>query len=215
MAGRASGSWHGKPSSRSTCRSSWASPSSRPSPSCLAIFSQTSWRPCSIPEFADNNARTKHARTKLEGVKPMLKGLLKTTTAALALGAIVGATPSRADDTPVQGGSIIVTYKDDMATLDPAIGYDWQNWSMINSIFSRLVDYKPGTTELAPSLADSYTVSPDGLTYTFKLNPNAKFSNGRKVVAADVKYSIERAVNPKTQGPGAGFFHSIKGADAV
>ncbi len=140
---------------------------------------------------------------------------LKTTTAAIALVASLGCLPAVAADTPVEGGSIIVTYKDDMATLDPAIGYDWQNWSMINSVFSRLVDYKPGTTELAPSLADSYTVSPDGLTYTFKLDPNAKFTNGRKVVAADVKYSIERAVNPKTQGPGAGFFHSIVGADKV
>ena len=145
----------------------------------------------------------------------MTMSILKTTTAAIALAAGLASLPARADDMPVQGGSIIVTYKDDMATLDPAIGYDWQNWSMINSMFSRLVDYKPGTTELAPSLADSYTVSPDGLTYTFKLNPGAKFTNGRKVVAADVKYSIERAVNPKTQGPGAGFFHSIVGADKM
>ena len=82
-------------------------------------------------------------------------------------------------------------------------------------MFSRLVDYKPGSTELEPSLATSYTVSPDGLTYTFKLNPNAKFTNGRKVVAADVKYSIERAVNPKTQGPGGGFYHSIVGQDKM
>ena len=139
---------------------------------------------------------------------------LKASSAALAL-SLAWALPARADDAPVQGGSIIVTYKDDMATLDPAIGYDWQNWSMINSITSRLVDYKPGTTELAPSLADSFTVSPDGLVYTFKLNPGAKFTNGRKVVAADVKYSIERAVNPKTQGPGGGFFHSIVGADKM
>src|ERR1700744_5865056 len=79
---------------------------------------------------------------------------------------------ARAADTPHPGGTIVVTYKDDMATLDPAIGYDWQNWSMINSIFSRLVDYKFGTTEIGPSLADSWTVSPDGLVYTFKLNPN-------------------------------------------
>ena len=143
----------------------------------------------------------------------MMKTFLKTTTAAIALATIgLASLPSRAD-TPVQGGSIIVTYKDDMATLDPAIGYDWQNWSMINSMFSRLLDYKPGTSELIPSLADTYTVSPDGLTYIFKLNPSAKFTNGRKVVAADVKYSIERAVNPKTQGPGGGFFHSIVGAD--
>ena len=146
----------------------------------------------------------------------MMKAFLKATTAGVAF-ALVGAisVPAFAADTPVQGGSIIVTYKDDMATLDPAIGYDWQNWSMINSMFSRLLDYKPGTSELIPSLADSYVVSPDGLTYTFTLNPNAKFTNGRKVVAADVKYSIERAVNPKTQGPGGGFFHSIVGADAM
>lgn len=118
-------------------------------------------------------------------------------------------------DTPTNGGDIIVTYKDDIATLDPAIGYDWQNWSMINALFSRLVDYKPGTTELAPSLADSYDVSDDGKVYTFKLHPGVKFTNGRAVTAADVKWSIERAVNPKTQGPGAGFFHSIVGADKM
>lgn len=118
-------------------------------------------------------------------------------------------------DTPTNGGDIIVTYKDDIATLDPAIGYDWQNWSMINALFSRLVDYKPGTTELGPSLADSYDVSDDGKVYTFKLHPGVKFTNGRAVTAADVKWSIERAVNPKTQGPGAGFFHSIVGANKM
>ena len=64
-----------------------------------------------------------------------------------------------------------------------------------------------------PSLAESYDVSPDGMTYTFKLHPGVKFSNGREVIAADVKYSIERAINPKTQGPGAGFFGSIVGVD--
>ena len=34
------------------------------------------------------------------------------------------------------GGSVVITYKDDVSTLDPAIGYDWQNWSMIKSLFS-------------------------------------------------------------------------------
>ncbi|TIP02539.1 MAG: ABC transporter substrate-binding protein [Mesorhizobium sp.] len=132
--------------------------------------------------------------------------------ALLATSALV---PAAFADTPTNGGDIIVTYKDDIATLDPAIGYDWQNWSMINSLFSRLVDYKPGTTELGPSLADSYDVSDDGKVYTFKLHPGVKFTNGRAVTAADVKWSIERAVNPKTQGPGAGFFHSIVGADKM
>ena len=140
--------------------------------------------------------------------------LLKSAAMALVLGTGL-MNFARADDAPTQGGTIVVTYKDDMATLDPAIGYDWQNWSMINSLFSRLVDYKFGTTEIVPSLADSWTISPDGLIYTFKLNPKAKFTNGRKVTAADIKYSIERSVNPKTQGPAGGFFHSIVGQDKM
>ncbi|QND17818.1 ABC transporter substrate-binding protein (plasmid) [Rhizobium leguminosarum bv. trifolii] len=116
-----------------------------------------------------------------------------------------------AQETPKQGGDIVVTYKDDITTLDPAIGYDWVNWSMIKSLYSRLMDYAPGTPNPVPSLAESFTVSSDGLTYTFKLHKGVKFSNGRELVASDVKYSIERAVDPKTQGPGAGFFGAIKG----
>jgi peptide/nickel transport system substrate-binding protein len=133
--------------------------------------------------------------------------------AALAVAGSALLTPAFADSQPKQGGSIVVTFKDDLATLDPAIGYDWQNWSIIKSIYSGLMDYEPGTTKLMPDLAESYAISDDGLTYTFKLRPNLKFHNGRAVTSADVKYSIERAVNPKTQCPGAGYFNMIKGYD--
>lgn len=114
-----------------------------------------------------------------------------------------------------QGGTMTVTFKDDMATLDPAIGYDWQNWSIIKSLFSRLMDYEPGTTNLGPELAESYEVAPDGLTYTFKLRKGVKFMNGRELTADDVVYSINRAVSPKTQSPGASFYKAIKGYDDV
>ncbi len=141
----------------------------------------------------------------------MFRRMLLSTTAA----AFLALTPfaASAQDAPAQGGDIVVTYKDDITTLDPAIGYDWVNWSMIKSLYSRLVDYEPGTANIVPSLAESFTVAPDGLSYEFKLRKGVKFSNGREVVASDVKYSIERAVNPKTQGPGAGFFGAIAGFD--
>jgi len=113
------------------------------------------------------------------------------------------------------GGEMVVTYKDDISTFDPAIGYDWQNWSMIKSLFDGLMDYNPGTTELIPDLAESYTISEDGLVYTFKLRPGVKFHNGRELTSTDIKYSIERSVDPATQSPGQGFFWQIKGFDEM
>ncbi|MGB3642915.1 MAG: ABC transporter substrate-binding protein [Mesorhizobium sp.] len=141
----------------------------------------------------------------------MKKYLVSTVAAAaLALG-LSAASAQEVDANAKPGGDIVITYKDDVATLDPAIGYDWQNWSMIKSLFDGLMDYKPGTTELVPDLAESYEISPDGQTFTFKLRPGVKFHNGREMTAEDVKYSIDRVVNPVTQSPGQGFFASIKG----
>ena len=137
--------------------------------------------------------------------------LLLTTALVLP----VVASPALAQEDAKQGGSMIVTYKDDVSTLDPAIGYDWQNWSMIKSLFDGLMDYAPGTTELIPDLAESYELSEDGQTYTFKLRDGVKFHNGRALTADDVKWSIERVVRPETQSPGQGFFGMIAGFDEV
>jgi ABC-type transport system substrate-binding protein len=143
----------------------------------------------------------------------MKKILLLTLTVGLALTLGV-LTPAGAENIK-QGGSMIVTYKDDISTLDPAIGYDWQNWSMIKALFNGLMDYEAGTYNLEPDLAKSFTISSDGKVYTFKLREDVKFHNGRKLTAEDIKYSIERAINPKTQSPGQGFFWSIKGFDEM
>lgn len=144
-----------------------------------------------------------------------MKKLLASTAVMLAMALPVYAQDATLDPDAQSGGSIVITYKDDVATLDPAIGYDWQNWSMIKSIFDGLMDYAPGTTELRPGLAESYEVSADGLVYTFKLRAGVKFHNGREMTADDVKYSLDRMTNPATQSPGAGFFGSIAGFDAA
>ncbi|MFO1040072.1 MAG: ABC transporter substrate-binding protein [Geminicoccaceae bacterium] len=133
-----------------------------------------------------------------------MRRLLGTTAVILLL----AGTAAYAEDAP-QGGTMTVTYKDDISTLDPAIGYDWQNWSIIKSLFDGLMDYAPGTTDLVPDLAENYTISEDGKTYTFTLHDGVTFHNGRALTSEDIKYSIERVLDPKTQSPGAGFFGSI------
>ena len=124
--------------------------------------------------------------------------------------ALVGAATAKS---PKQGGSMTVTYQDDITTLDPAIGYDWQNPSMMQALFDGLMDYEPGTTTLTPDLAESVEVAPDGLSYTFKLRQGVKFHNGRELTSADVKYTLERLANPATQSPGQSYFSPIAGFD--
>ena len=141
--------------------------------------------------------------------------LILLMTLLAACGGVPAAAPTEnpADSTtPTKGGSMIIAYKDDLATLDPAIGYDWTNWPAIKMVFDGLLDYDSGTT-IMPRLAESLpTVSADGTVYTFKLRKDVKFSNGREFTADDVVYTITRVLDPATGSPGAGFFVGIKGA---
>jgi len=75
-------------------------------------------------------------------------------------------------------------------------------------VYNRLVEFKPGTTEIAPGLAESWEISDDGLQYTFKLRPGVKFQTTdfftptRELNADDVIFSFERqwkADNPWNQ----------------
>ncbi len=64
-------------------------------------------------------------------------------------------------------------------------------------VFSGLLQNSPDLQPV-PDLADRWTISPDGLTYTFHIQPNARFHNGRPVTAQDVLYSWERALDDLT-----------------
>lgn len=144
-----------------------------------------------------------------------MKKLLCSTALIAAMALPLAAQDYTPDPEATPGGMITITYKDDVATLDPAIGYDWQNWSMIKSLFDGLMDYVPGTTDLRPGLAESYEVSEDGTVFTFTLREGVTFHNGREMTAEDVKYSLDRVTLPATQSPGAGFFASIVGFDEI
>src|ERR1700704_2410347 len=126
-----------------------------------------------------------------------------------------GTSVSTGEGNPVSGGTLTVSFKDDLKTLDPAIGYDTDSWSIERQIYNGLLDYKGFTTQLQPDIAaEMPKISTDGKTYTFKIRSGVKFSNGRTVTADDFKYSWERMLDPKTAGPmtGGSFWGGVHGA---
>lgn len=85
----------------------------------------------------------------------------------------------------------------DATSLDPAMIEDGESAKVISQIHDTLVRYKPGSTEVEPSLAEKWEVSQDGLTWTFHLRKDVKFSDGSPFTSADVKYSIGRQLKGK------------------
>ncbi len=97
--------------------------------------------------------------------------------------------------------------------LDPALVDDGESSKVIVNIYEGLLKYNSESTEVEPSLAESWTISDDGLAYTFKLREGVKFHDGTDFNAEAVKFNIDRQLPPKvTEEMGyAGFvFGSVK-----
>lgn len=86
----------------------------------------------------------------------------------------------------------------DPPTLDPAQTSDVESAVYIVEIYSGLVSFNKDL-KIVPDLAEKWEVSNGDKTYTFTLRKDAKFHDGRPVTAQDVKYSLERAADPKTR----------------
>jgi peptide/nickel transport system substrate-binding protein len=105
--------------------------------------------------------------------------------------------------TPVRGGSLVIGLQADLGQLDPHKSAATITYVALSPIFQSLVDLGPNL-EIRPLLATSWTVSSDGLTWTFNLRRGVLFHNGRELTSADVKFNVERIIDPKTGARGRG-----------
>lgn len=108
--------------------------------------------------------------------------------------------------------TLVVGLPLDLASIDPAVAMDNKAWKVSYPCYERLVKYKntadgKASTEVGPSLAKSWTVSDDGLTWTFKLETGHKFADGTPVDSKAVKFSVERVMAVK-KGP-ADYFKPV------
>ena len=93
----------------------------------------------------------------------------------------------------VAGGTFTFAISSDPVGLDPSQVFDFL---ISNQIYETLLDLQPGGTLVIPGLAERWSVSPDGLTWTFQLRSGVKFHDGTDLDAAAVVYNFERWWDP-------------------
>ncbi|MGG3887993.1 ABC transporter substrate-binding protein [Metabacillus fastidiosus] len=106
-------------------------------------------------------------------------------------------TAANTDSSPQAGGNIVVAIPQDLDFLDPHLAEAAGTREIMFNIFEGLLkaNTKGG---LDPAIAESYTISDDGLTYTFKLRQGIVFHNGKELTSEDVLYSYTKLAGLKT-----------------
>ena len=104
-----------------------------------------------------------------------------------------GGGSSGAAGQPQSGGSVVIDRVADSQSMDKTTVFDNESIWVFEQIMEPLYTVTKDGKDVEPWLATSYTLSADKKTYTFKLRPGVKFSNGQPMTSADVKFSIDEA----------------------
>src|SRR5213596_2966395 len=119
-------------------------------------------------------------------------------------------------------GTLVVGLVAEPVNLDPAQVTDLNSNRVGRRIVETLVTFTEESTQVVPGLAESWTISKDGLHYIFKLRKGISFHDGTPLDAEAVKFSIERQINPEHQAAKLGkypfanyFFGNVKAVEVV
>jgi len=139
-----------------------------------------------------------------------MKKLLLTTVLSAALHAAAVS----AAETPRYGGTMnfVASYGNSFSTLDIQMSVLTQDQIYAQSIYRALYDWDGNSNKPVLGLATEVSVSPDKLTYTYKLRQNAFFHNGKPFTADDVIWSYTRIMDPTRAFPGVRYIREIQGA---
>jgi peptide/nickel transport system substrate-binding protein len=128
--------------------------------------------------------------------RPLLVSLVALT---LLLGtfAVTGPGPATAADTPRRGGVLLAVIGADPPSLDPHQESTFANIELVAPLYSTLLQLDPyDYPKIIGDLATEWKISPDGLTYTFRIHPGVKFHDGSPLTSADVKASYDKIIFP-------------------
>jgi len=140
------------------------------------------------------------------------KVVQQEVTKVVEVSKVVTATPLPPG--PKVGGTLVIATTAAVDSLNPmaAVGGLWP----LQFIGGTLVSKDPATGKIVPYLAQSWTVSPDGLAYTFKLREDVKFHDGSPMTAEDYAWTIQQMLNPEKRSYcGNVAYQGVKSAEAV
>ncbi|WP_223068222.1 ABC transporter substrate-binding protein [Paenibacillus caui] len=115
--------------------------------------------------------------------------------------------------------TLIIGRGGDSVSLDGSIVTDGESLKIVHQVYDSLLEYKEGTTEVEPALAEKWDISPDGLTYTFTLRQGVKFHDGTDFNADAVVFNFKRWSDPKSEfkfeGDSFDYYDSMFGPDGA
>src|SRR5262249_13317844 len=162
--------------------------------------------------FDGRNGRKESAMKNRESQHGLSRrDFLVATTLAAAMPVARASAQTR---NPRLGGTFISAKTTEAPSLEPNIEQALSRHRIDPLFYNRLVEWS-ADGKLEPSLAQSWTTSADGKTWTFKLRQGVKFHNGRELVADDVKYTYERVLDPKLGSGGRGYLSAIEHIEEV
>lgn len=126
-----------------------------------------------------------------------VKSLKKWAFAAAMLGSLGAALLPAAQAQTAPRKILVAVSNQDVPNFDPHVATGYSASALLRNLYDSLVRVEGNPPQVKPQLAESFTVSPDGMEYVFKLDAKAKFNDGSPVTAEAVKYSFDRLTRLK------------------
>ncbi|HZG71720.1 MAG TPA: ABC transporter substrate-binding protein [Chondromyces sp.] len=139
-----------------------------------------------------------------------IHGWILAITAAAVLAGCGGGDQSASDGSD-QKKQLIYGTASEIEKVNPVLDESQE----IDALIFRGLTKPDENNEVTPDLAESWEVSDDQLTYTFKLREDAKWQDGEPVTAKDVEFTFEKILDPSTNTPIAGEYNELKSVEAI
>jgi len=141
---------------------------------------------------------------------------MRTNSGILLLGILLSLAMGCKRTTPADAGARDGVFhfanNAEISDLDPATNVDANADRILSALFEGLVIQSGDGKRVLPGASDRWTISPDGLTYTFHLRDNGRWSNGEPVTADDFLFAFRRVFDPALACEASSFGFSIVGA---